>query len=491
VQATGALDLWGFSQTVASLTNAGLVNMGSGTSPGALLTINGNYIGQGGAIAMNTVLDTDNALTDKLVIDGGTASGTSFLHVANAGGAGAVTIGNGILVVDTINGGATDPDAFALAGRAVAGPYEYELFRSSVDASNPDAWYLRSTLDCSLEPNAAACATAPAGTPHYRVETSVYTALPSMTLLYGRTLLDTLHERVGEQEDIRGRKGSRQQMPNTGAWGRVFGTNGQQDGDALGIYGSGPQYDYDFAGLQVGQDLFRREHAGGSRDHAGVTFAYGHAKGTVTHFGGATGTNTFDAYSLGGYWTHFGESGWYIDTVLQGTYYDTTSTANTGLPDLDTNGYGLGVSLEGGKLFRFDNGIFIEPQVQLSYQTINLSDASDTKAQVTFSDVDSLTGRIGARIGRTWTLDDERQMTMWVRPNIWREFRGDPSTRFSSADGPVPFHADLAGSWGGINVGMSGQIYRNISLFANASYNERFDGKGHAYDGKIGLRINW
>jgi len=28
-------------------------------------------------------------------------------------------------------------------------------------------------------------------------------------------------------------------------------------------------------------------------------------------------------------------------------------------------------------------------------------------------------------------------------------------------------------------------------LFANASDNERFDGKGFAYDGKIGLRMNW
>jgi hypothetical protein len=36
---------------------------------------------------------------------------------------------------------------------------------------------------------------------NFRAETSLYAAIPSMTLLYGRNLLDTLHERVGEEFD--------------------------------------------------------------------------------------------------------------------------------------------------------------------------------------------------------------------------------------------------------------------------------------------------
>lgn len=41
---------------------------------------------------------------------------------------------------------------------------------------------VRSTIDCALDP-----------------ETSLYAALPALTLLCGRTLLDTLHERTGEE----------------------------------------------------------------------------------------------------------------------------------------------------------------------------------------------------------------------------------------------------------------------------------------------------
>ena len=62
--------------------------------------------------------------------------------------------------------------------------------------------------------------------------------------------------------------------------------------------------------------------------------------------------------------------------------------------------------------------------------------------------MDSLLGRIGARIGRTWALGDGlRIITAWIRPSLWNEFRGNPITSFSSETGFIPFHADLGGLW--------------------------------------------
>ena len=75
--------------------------------------------------------------------------------------------------------------------------------------------------------------------------------------------------------------------------------------------------------------------------------------------------------------------------------------------------------------------------------------------------------------------------------NLWNEFQGNPTTSFSSATGFVPFHADLGGLWGEINAGISGQVSSTTTLFANASYQSRFDGGGFAYTGKAGLRVNW
>jgi outer membrane autotransporter protein len=463
-----------------------------------------NYVGASGTLGLNTFLGSDGSPSDRLVINGGTASGNSFLHIANTTGAGALTTGNGILVVDAINGATTVPGAFALSAPAVAGPYEYTLFRSSLDPSNPQAWYLRSTLNCDLVPTLPACqkpvppeppvppVPPQPPTPNYREETSLYAAIPAMALLYGSTLLDTLHERVGEE-------GTDRFAANSGSgnlgWGRVIGANGVQHGDTSGVLSGstgGPAFSYTFTGLQAGMDVYRQDRPDGSRDQAGGYFAIGADRGTVTHFDGRQGDSDFNAYSLGGYWTHFGAGGWYTDAILQGTFYDMVSTGNRGLPALQTAGQGAAASIEAGYPFKFAGGYFIEPQAQLVYQHVNINNASDIAAQIRFSDVDSLLGRIGARFGRTWTIDDsQRTVTAWVRPNLWNEFLGNPVTSFSSETGFIPFHADLGGLWGEVNLGVSGQIAANASLYANASYRSRFDGGGFAYTGKAGLRVDW
>ena len=70
VASGGTLDLNGFSQTVPGVTNAGLVNMGTGAAPGTVLTTT-SYAGTGGTARMNSFLAGDGSPSDRLVIDGG------------------------------------------------------------------------------------------------------------------------------------------------------------------------------------------------------------------------------------------------------------------------------------------------------------------------------------------------------------------------------------------------------------------------------------
>ena len=137
----------------------------------------------------------------------------------------------------------------------------------------------------------------------------------------------------------------------------------------------------------------------------------------------------------------------------------------------------------------------LEPQAQLIYQTLNISHAQDIAAVIRFRDDDFLTGRLGARLAKTWALDENvpqpRLITGWLRANLWHEFLGDSKTEFSSQVGFVPFRADLGGTWAELGAGVSAQITRSASLYANANYQRSFDGDRHAYEGKIGLRINW
>jgi autotransporter family porin len=146
VESAGTLDVNGIGQTVLSLANAGLVNMGTGTSPGTVLTVSNDFSGNGGTINFNTVLGDSSSATDKLVVNGNTTTGTNHLHIANAGGSGALTTGgDGILVVEVLGG--TSDGAFTLDNEPlVAGAYQYELVRGT---ANPNNWYLRSSNNTS------------------------------------------------------------------------------------------------------------------------------------------------------------------------------------------------------------------------------------------------------------------------------------------------------------------------------------------------------
>ena len=511
-----------------TFTNSGIINLQANPVAGDVLLISGGhtpgvsggglFVANGGQLLLDTVLNEGgaNSRSDVVVVDGTSvgANGATRLSARNAGGAGALTVDNGILAVQSVDPGRSVPGVFTLGAPAVAGPYEYTLFLGGVgaDATNGN-WYLRSTLNCALSPALPECRPSPPDpinpippptpvTPNFRIEASLYAAIPSMALLYGRDLLDTLSERAGAEFDERFGAattpgGYYKAVPLNSAsqylgWGRIIGVNGTQQGDSRGVLGgtAGPHFDYSFLAIQAGMDFYRQEHPDGSRDHAGAYFAIGTNRGQVTHFDGRGGSSDFGAYTLGGYWTHFGATGWYTDAILQGTFYDVNSTASRGLPTFRTQGQGFAASIETGYPFRFSGGWFIEPQAQLIYQTVNLNDASDVAAQIRFADVDSLLGRIGARFGRTWTFD-QSIITAWIRPNLWNEFRGNPTTSFSSQTGFIPFYADLGGLWGEINAGVSGQITRNTTLYANASYQSRFDGGGFAYTGKAGVRVNW
>lgn len=131
----------------ATLVNAGRIDLtNGGHTPGDSFTVRGDYVGDDGLLLIDTVLGNDASASDKLVIDGGNASGTTGVTVLNAGGTGAVTAQNGILVVEAINGGTTASGAFALNSRVAVGAYEYFLFRGGVSAGTGENWYLRSTL---------------------------------------------------------------------------------------------------------------------------------------------------------------------------------------------------------------------------------------------------------------------------------------------------------------------------------------------------------
>src|SRR5262249_6223471 len=138
--------------------------------------------------------------------------------------------------------------------------------------------------------------------------------------LYDRKILGTLHDRVGEEEQLM-RKGEiqRRRYAN-GVWGRYIYQNG--DYNSSGIFRKGPDFDFIVQAVQIGLDVYHAISPFGA-DFAGIFGTAGEVHGHVDHLKIThAGRNRSDNYAFGSYYTHFSPLGWYTDAVAQYTYHD-------------------------------------------------------------------------------------------------------------------------------------------------------------------------
>ncbi len=456
------------------LNNAGTVVLG-GRDVGNTLTV-ASYTGENGTVHLNTVLDSEGSASDRLLIDGGLASGTSRLLVNNVDGLGALTPGDGIKLVGTLNGGTTTEHAFTLGNRVVGGPYEYSLHRGGREGRASNDWFLR-----SQKPDQAS-------EPEYRREISDYSALSAMMLDYGRQTIGSLHLRVGDEASGAGRQGS----SNDRVWARSIGQSGQWQAKSGGIYRDGPSFDINVRAAQGGVDLLRTEQADGSSDRAGVYGALGQGSGNVKNYDGTSaGSNSFDALSVGGYWTHYNASGAYVDAVVQGTTYYDVKSGSQDLGKLKTDALAIAASVEAGMPFTLAGQWSIEPQAQLVYQGVKVDDSRDRAAKVHFAQANAVTARVGARLSKDWQTSSGRSVSTWVRPSMWHEFSANPATSVSSAEGNVPFHSDQRGTWSEVAAGFDAPVSKNASVYGTLEHQQGIDTGLKTFGASLGVRITW
>ena len=83
----GAVETTTFAGLETFLNNAsGILTLQDGGT-GDTVVFNGNYVGNGGRLLLDTFLAGDGSPSDRLVIDGGTATGSTGVFIANVGGA--------------------------------------------------------------------------------------------------------------------------------------------------------------------------------------------------------------------------------------------------------------------------------------------------------------------------------------------------------------------------------------------------------------------
>ncbi|WP_282875952.1 autotransporter outer membrane beta-barrel domain-containing protein [Pseudomonas peli] len=441
-----------------------------------------NLIGNGGVMTLNTVLGDSSSLSDQLVIDGGQVTGNTLLNIRNTGGLGALTSGEGIDLVRLINGAQIQGNAFTLQNRVLAGAYEYSLHQG---LNSPD-WFLTSDQVIFPNPDTGIPERLP-GSPNYRAETSLDSVAPSLGLDYANALLGSLHERRGASSSAKLGQGQGQTL-----WSRVLDSRERAKGASAGIAGGAADYRAQLNALQLGGDLFGRQSAGFS-ERAGLYGAIGHSSARVKHYDASkAGDLSLESYSLGAYWTRLWDAGWYADANLQATYNELDSKSVNDLK-LDTQGWGMGASLEGGYRHALSQTLTLEPQAQLSAQSLTLDDSRDGAAdRIHFDGMHSLRARVGVRLERTW---NERPLPLnaWVRPSWVHEFRADPGTRFQQGtNAPVRFESDRAGSALNLAGGLSGQVSEQLHLGVQANYEQSVSGhKDQSYGAQLEMEFKF
>ena len=513
----GADSTWSMtadSTVTQTVTNAGLIQFGD-----FMTLTTQNYAGLGGTLGLNTYLGSDGSPSDRLVISGGSATGNTIVRVTNAGGPGAETTGDGIQVVSAINGAMTSASAFSLpAGELRAGAFDYDLFRGGAGGSRPNDWFLRSDF---VAPPVGPPVTPPVvlpippfpidpppnplppnvGFPIIGPELATYGVVQPLARQLGLSILGTLDDRVGDtyepdgcavqppvetssvdlptrkSVDLPTRKGPTLApcpLFSPSVWGRFFGQTIHNHYQAF----ADPSANGDLGGFQGGIDLLRGPVIPGGYDRAGLYGAYGdvHAdvNGLVTNPGatayvlGRTGSMNLNSWSAGGYWTHTGLGGWYLDAVLQGTWYG--GSASTQFARLNTDGTGFIGSLEGGYPFAWPQlgpGFVIEPQGQILWQKVSFRHDYDGLGDVALGDTTGPSGRIGLRTKWTIVTAGGQVWQPYLRGNLWRDWGAEADAVYSRTD-LVPVASQITRlELGG---GLTGRINANVSVFANVDY---------------------
>ncbi|MCQ0270814.1 calcium-binding autotransporter Cah [Escherichia coli] len=440
------------------------------------LTTN-NLTGQGGTINMRVRLDGSNA-SDQLVINGGQATGKTWLAFTNVGNSnlGVATSGQGIRVVDAQNGATTEEGAFALSRPLQAGAFNYTLNRDS-----DEDWYLRSE-------NA------------YRAEVPLYTSMLTQAMDYDRILAGSRSHQTG----VNGENNSVRLSIQGGHLGH--------DNNGGIARGATPESSGSYGLVRLEGDLLRTEVAGMSLT-TGVYGAAGHSSVDVKNDDGSrAGTVRDDAGSLGGYLNlvHT-SSGLWADIVAQGTHHSMKASSDNN--DFRARGWGWLGSLETGLPFSITDNLMLEPQLQYTWQGLSLDDGQDNAGYVKFGHGSAQHVRAGFRLGShndmTFgegtssrdTLRDsakhsvsELPVNWWVQPSVIRTVssRGDMSMGTAAAGSNMTFSPSRNGTSLDLQAGLEARVRENITLGVQAGYAHSVSGSSaEGYNGQATLNMTF
>lgn len=498
-----------------TFTNGGIITLAN-QSYSDKLTIEGNYVGKDGVLKVNTEWNSPgddqggNSQSDLLEITGDASGKTTVISVGKDGkeniidgsigeladrykrSAAVVTVlgqdkgaETGKLNAEDAKHTYTMRDTFSGTAKTT-GAGEVQLASRVGDGKIEYFWTLTTENQNNIiTPSAPA-----------------YALVPRQNLESGYAMLDTLHQRRGENQTLAwDKQGSYWQDVEKQSWGRVIGKRLKLDGKErfgfkTNMYGFQVGHDFDVKTKQDDEGKLTRRftglYFGALRSHSKFYDEY-RAKNGVVIADKLTSHVKTTALNLGVTDTRYNENGTYIDGVGQLSWLNNRYSAVDGT-GAKNHGWGAALSVETGRPYalgkdKTNNGDswILEPQAQLIAQYLRLSDFNDGTRAVSQKGY-GLRGRVGFRLAHNQPNDKQRTRTYYFTGNIWHDFKA----RGNALIGPDKLAGKFARTWWELGLGAQFSLTGNTYLYADARCEKSFgSNKHHGCQGTAGMKYSW
>lgn len=275
-------------------------------------------------------------------------------------------------------------------------------------------------------------------------------------------------------------------MSNINGWRTLTNTyrpRALQQGATTGIWAhiGGGQYSYDAQGIDTDTTYTRIQ--GGYDAKTGSGWTVG---GQVSYLRGHddyvfNGSGKEKAFAVGAYGLKDLGLDQYIQLESQVGRVTNTFTARNEIGEslsgeTKANAYTIGARY--GKTVKLQNGVYIEPQAQLSYTHFGGDSFNAGTMHVDQAGVSSTAGGLGLEIGKTFGAG-----SIYTRVGVNHAFSGSVKTTYTSGSTVKSTEQDLKGTWTDLAFGGRYGINANNSLYADIS-------TGLSGDYKAGWSVN-
>ena len=172
----------------------------------------------------------------------------------------------------------------------------------------------------------------------------------------------------------------------------------------------------------------------------------------------ASGENVHKGLSV--YGSKINNDGSFVDLIAKIAHIEHDFTVAEGKGEWSSNGYSF--STEYGKRIKQGNGLWIEPQLELTYGKIGGADCELAGRTVTLENMESLVGRLGVSIGK-----NIKQGNVYARASYLYDFDGKTITSFSDGRDTRSFGQDLGGGWWEVGVGANINMSKATYIYAD------------------------